>query len=94
MKFIADFSYYEDAPRTLLLVYYAGHGSPKSSDDGRHGLTLTGSVFSFLLALVRLIGHSQRTLSEDVKEASEIVWESIERNLSQTKGDVLEIFDW
>ena len=27
-KFLADFVYYEDVPGTLLIVYYAGHGTP------------------------------------------------------------------
>ena len=27
-KIIADFVYEEDGPSTLLLVYYAGHGTP------------------------------------------------------------------
>lgn len=44
MKYVADFLYEEDERRTLLLVYYAGHGSPKSADNGDHGLTLSGLV--------------------------------------------------
>ncbi|KAL8710279.1 MAG: hypothetical protein Q9220_005049 [cf. Caloplaca sp. 1 TL-2023] len=39
LKHISDFLYEEDAYQTLLLVYYAGHGSPKPSGDG---ITLTG----------------------------------------------------
>lgn len=41
-KYVADFIFNEDAYKTLLLVYYAGHGSPKSVGDGGHGLTLSG----------------------------------------------------
>lgn len=44
MKYIADFLYDEDQRRTLLLVYYAGHGSPKSANNGGYGLTLSGLV--------------------------------------------------
>ena len=47
MKYIADFLYDEDERGTLLLVYYAGHGGPKSADNGDHGLTLSGLVMSF-----------------------------------------------
>lgn len=41
---IINFIWVEDGPQTLLLFYYAGHGSPKSMRDGSDGLTLTGSV--------------------------------------------------
>ena len=44
MKYTADFLYEEDAHGTLLLVYYAGHGSSRSAGNGRHGLTLFGYV--------------------------------------------------
>ena len=44
MKYTADFLWEEDAHGTLLLVYYAGHGSSKSAGNGRHGLTLFGCV--------------------------------------------------
>lgn len=41
---IINFIYNEDGPRTLLLFYYAGHGSPKSMRGGTPGLALSGSV--------------------------------------------------
>lgn len=41
---IVNFLWAEDGPQTLLLFYYAGHGSPESKRGGSHGLTLTGSV--------------------------------------------------
>lgn len=41
---IINFIWSEDGPQTLLLFYYAGHGSPKSIRGFSHGLTLTGSV--------------------------------------------------
>lgn len=42
---IVDFLWNEDGPQTLLLFYYAGHGSSKSVRGGSHGLILTGSVY-------------------------------------------------
>lgn len=45
MRHIIDFILEEDGPRTLLIVYYAGHGVPERSRDyGWGGLTLTGSA--------------------------------------------------
>ena len=93
-KYIADFIYEEDAHRTLLLIYYAGHGGPKSVGNGRHGLTLSGWVSRFLRFTTGLMGKRQSSLSETPKKVNEIVWKLIEGNLQQTKGDVLEIFDW
>ena len=46
---IVEFLWDEDGPQTLLLFYYAGHGSPKSLRGKSHGLTLTGSVYLSLL---------------------------------------------
>ena len=43
-KHIINFIYNEDGARTLLLFYYAGHGSPKSMRGGAPGLALSGSV--------------------------------------------------
>ena len=44
VRHIINFIWSEDGPQTLLLFYYAGHGSPKSICGCSHGLTLTGSV--------------------------------------------------
>lgn len=77
VKYASDFLFAEDAYQTLLLVYYAGHGSPKSSAKGRHGLTLSGS----------------RRPSENPREVNEIVWGYIENIFQDTRADVLEIFD-
>lgn len=50
---IVNFLWAEDGPQTLLLFYYAGHGSPKSRHGGSHGLTLTGSVHISLRVSLR-----------------------------------------
>ena len=66
MKYIADFIYNEDEMRTLLLVYYAGHGSPKSADNGDHGLTLSGLVTTIypmgMADFLTVNAHSPMTL--------------------------------
>jgi len=38
-KFLADFVYDEDGEKTLLMIYYAGHGLPTPEPGG---LRLTG----------------------------------------------------
>lgn len=45
MRYITEFLWEEDAHQTLLMVYYARHGSPKASEHGHHGLTLSGLAF-------------------------------------------------
>lgn len=44
-RHITDFIWEEDGPKTLLIVYYAGHGAPNPRrGNGWEGLTLTGSA--------------------------------------------------
>lgn len=76
-KHIINFIYNEDGARTLLLFYYAGHGSPKSMRGGAPGLALSG----------------KRLHSEDTEDLDDVVWAHIEDNFRHTKADVLEIFD-
>lgn len=84
----------EDGPRTLLLVYYAGHGKPKPIRGGSHGLALTG--WAPLLKRVPQNAYDVRKKScfEDAEELNDVVWGDIENNFQHTRADVLEIFDW
>ena len=44
-RHITKFIWKEDGPKTLLIVYYAGHGAPyPGRGSGYEGLTLTGSA--------------------------------------------------
>lgn len=54
---IVNFIWAEDGPQTLLMFYYAGHGSPKSMRGGSHGLTLTGFVYSLSIPYDANIGQ-------------------------------------
>ena len=89
-----DFLYHEDACQTLLLVYYAGHGSQRTSRQDVQGLTLSGYARLRLQIVMWLTSRSKRKLSQDPHELDEIVWNRIEANLDCAKSDVLEIFDW
>lgn len=48
MMHIAKFIWDEDEAHTLLLFYYAGHGTPKAFRDGSNSLALTGFVYLLL----------------------------------------------
>ena len=49
LKYISDFIWAEDEVHTLLLFYYAGHGSPRPFRDRSYGLALTGFVYPLSL---------------------------------------------
>ena len=86
MKFTADFLYEEGTPQTLLLVYYAGHGSPRAFSYGHHGLSLSLGRCPPHLTFIQFIVYSKRGLSEIPEELNEIVWGRIEANFQRTKG--------
>ncbi|MCJ1265850.1 Phosphatidylinositol-4-phosphate 5-kinase [Lobaria immixta] len=77
LKYISDFIWAEDAVHTLLLFYYAGHGSPRPLRDGSYGLALTGKCTHY----------------DNAENLNEVVWGHLEDNFQHTKADVLEIFD-
>ncbi|KAG9237399.1 hypothetical protein BJ875DRAFT_493326 [Amylocarpus encephaloides] len=70
--FISSFVHDYDDSGTILIVYYAGHGSQSESKDG---LLLKGDK------------------SSNSSERGEIVWNSVDGIIKQTKSHVLVIFD-
>ena len=86
---VAKFAREKDGELTLLIVYYAGHGSPGKSPGQ---LKLTGQVVCFLSCFMLTL-----TLNSQSKPSSQdpyhIVWNYTEGILQGTCADVLEIFD-
>lgn len=94
--FLAEFVYKNDSKDTMLIIYYAGHGRPGNS---RGNLRLTAYVptllvISFLETRADPFANRSISLPGDTNgELHEIVWESAETNIRETKADVLVIFD-
>ena len=90
---VAAFIGAHDAPTTLLIVYYAGHGKPGSYYGS---LVLHGSVESGCYTALPLGANYFRQTSENdqQKRVDMIVWNKTEKLLADAESDVLEIFDW
>lgn len=91
---VANFVYNEDGLDTLLIVYYAGHGSPGAKPGH---LQLFGyAIDSHLPSPDMLIRSrtSSPTDSEKSQKLNHIVWNWTESALQATQSDIFVIFDW
>ncbi|KAL8903572.1 MAG: hypothetical protein Q9171_007359 [Xanthocarpia ochracea] len=75
---IADFVDKHDGPNTLLIVYYAGHGSP-------------GESFGILELKGKISPNDLRDTNQ--RHRNRLVWNKPEELLQPAEADVLEIFD-
>lgn len=90
---VADFAYNHDAPNTLFIVYYAGHGKPGSAEGL---LELHGFVDKCVVYIARSLAKVGRQTSpnDKKKRLDRLVWNKTEELLRPAAADVLEIFDW
>jgi hypothetical protein len=75
---VASFVRKEDRPKRLLIVYYAGHGTP-------------GNVEGHLEIFGKSSPHDARDRLKD--KLNKVIWNRAEALLQDTRADVLEIFD-
>ena len=86
---VAQFVMKEDGANTLLILYYAGHGTPGPRPGA---LKLSGYLmYNRTVCYDLLMAFRKRTWTE---EPHEVIWNYVEVSLRCTRADVLEIFDW
>ncbi|KAK7991005.1 homeobox domain-containing protein [Apiospora arundinis] len=82
---LSEFVIRNDDVNTLLIVYYAGHGRQESS---RPGSVRSGGDRKTL----KLTASTSLRGGVDT-DFHDIIWESVENNINDTRADVLVIFD-
>ena len=86
---VAQFVMKEDGVNTLLILYYAGHGTPGPRPGA---LKLSGHlIYNQAFGNDLLMTFRKLTWTE---EPHEVIWNYVEASLQCTRADVLEIFDW
>ena len=91
---VANFVRKHDGPNTLLIVYYAGHGSPGELFGN---LELKG--YALQSGPVGVTDGHRKTSPNDRRDThhrhrNRLVWNKTEELLQPAEADVLEIFDW
>jgi Caspase domain len=84
---VANFVKEQDAEDTLLILYYAGHGTPGRSPGQ---LRLFGQVMTLIWLCYTFVNFYRQSNEESTDN---IVWNFTEASLQDTYADVLEIFD-
>ena len=91
---VANFVLEEDGLDTLLIVYYAGHGSPGAKPGH---LQLFGYVNCSYLPFTDMLIKSRISNPTDFEKSQKlnhIVWNWTESALQATQSDIFVIFDW
>lgn len=86
--YIAEFVHREDRPATLLIVYYAGHGTP-SNIPGHLEL----SRFVKYTGPRKIPANQCSTRGPTIENLDKVIWNYAEANLQYLRADVFEIFD-